>query len=237
MALRIKVLITILNLISWILKFKSEGKWRITSQDAARIHWRCRKTYTRENKLRLFCELLPGELWQLKKRRECPLIWNTVFLSSKQTDFSVCVYLSAGGSLVSLTKSYCVTKASVSCSPTQISRFSLTGPSCLGFILTNVGERSVWSSSTLKSSVPLPLSPNTDGSRCSWHSKEQHLTALIHLNAHNRMCKSGIDASAHLTLLTYSRCKVHTLKAHTHTYSKTHTQQHHMLPHMYKSSQ
>jgi len=63
---------------------------------------------------------------------------------------------------------------------TQISRFSLTGPSCLGFILTTVWERSVWGSSTLKSSSLFPLSPNTDGSRCSWHSMEQHLTALIH---------------------------------------------------------
>lgn len=134
---------------------------------------------------------------------------------------------------MSLTKSYCVTKASVSCSPTQISRFSLTGPSCLGFILTNVGERSVWSSSALKSSVPLPPSPNTDGSRCDWHSEEQHLTAFIHLSTHrytytrinNRVHKSGIYTSARLSVLRY---KIHTLlytrmKAQTLTPTVKHT--------------
>lgn len=69
---------------------------------------------------------------------------------------------------------------------THISPFSSTGPSCLGFILTNVWERSVWGSSTLKSSAPLPLSTNTDGSRCSWHSMERHLTALIHSDTHTQ---------------------------------------------------
>lgn len=69
----------------------------------------------------------------------------------------------------------------------QISRFSLTGPSCLGFILTTVWERSVWGSSTLKSSARLLLSPNTDGSRCIWHSMEQHLTARIHSDLHKKI--------------------------------------------------
>lgn len=98
---------------------------------------------------------------------------------------------------------------------TQISRFSLTGPSCLGFILTTVWERSVWGSSTLKSSAPLPLSPNTDGSRCSWHSMEQHLTVLIHSDTHkntsintcrhtNTCRDSAMDTSAHLPV---HKCK------------------------------
>lgn len=128
---------------------------------------------------------------------------------------------------MSLTKSYCVTKASVSCSPTHISRFSLTGPSCLGFILTNVGERSVWGSSALKSWAPLPQSPHADGSRCGWRSEEQHLTALAPFNTHrhtnqnkhNHVHNSAIYASAPLTV---RRCEGHTLMQ-TDESSKTHS--------------
>lgn len=111
----------------------------------------------------------------------------------------------------------------------QISWFSLTGPSCLGFILTTVWERSVWGSSTLKSSAPLPLSPNTDGSRCSWHSMEQHLTVLIHSDAQKytytriNTCKyaktctsSGMDTSAHLVYLNARKLR-HRSCTYTHT--------------------
>lgn len=142
---------------------------------------------------------------------------------------------------------------------TQIRRFSLTGPSCLGFILTTVWERSVWGSSTFKSSAQLPLSRNTDGSRCSWHSMEQHLTALIHSDTqkhshtnintgqHIDMCtRSGILIWLHKCMQTYCT-HTHTIsifpslmEAHTLTLyilTRTRSQQEHMLPRIYKSSQ
>lgn len=139
---------------------------------------------------------------------------------------------------------------------TQISLFSFTGPSCLGFILTTVWERSVWGSSTLKSSAPLPLSPNTDGSRCSWHSMEQHLTVLIHSDT-QKYTHTHADTQAraqkprygHIILLLSLNARKHAqrhtcalmatihfqplINTHTHTQS----QQEHMLPRIYKSSQ
>lgn len=110
------------------------------------------------------------------------------------------VCMSAEGSLVSLTKGFCVTKASVSCSPTQISRFSLTGPSCLGFILTNVGRKVCLEFKYIKVIRSPPTEPQhrwlqmrlaqRGAAPDSAHSFK-HTQIHICKNKHNRMRKSG----------------------------------------------